>query len=907
MAAPSPGIPRVIPVAAGVVGGAAWAECVANGPAASAWMLVAAGVAIAVGTMVFLAPDRKHRTVPLVLLILAGLALGLGRAAVDERAAARGLAAALPAGPAVIVVEGIRRGADGTMPARPGLAGTPATWPLDVERFIVGGTPVAARGRIRVRAEGDPGTWPGEWVRVTGRWTPPAGPRWPGAFDAAGLAARRGMVGTIDAAEDAIHIVNAGRRPGSREQFAGWRATVRARAREAIGRRVGQTSDEGRARRALIGALVLGDRGPDLRGVSEMFRATGLAHVLAISGMHVGIVLGAALRLLRRGGRWRRTHGAWLLGVVAMMLILVDLRVPIVRATIGAAVAAVAMLAGRRRPALSVLGTAAMLVVLVRPRAVGDPGFQLSFGVVLALLLAASPTRQRWFGPPPPSINRWRDLAAQRLADGIAASAVAWAASLPIGLAHFGVAAPVGIGLSLVAVPIAAAALMAGGVVIACDALLPPVAWLAGILADVAAGALIGLVELADRLPMTPIETPRPPLAWAWIAATWITWRLARRPKGRGERERARKRLRARPKMPSRRSKPMPRPMPMPTQRRGRRKTRTRTRMKTQERKRTRSASHRQLIAGAITRAMPCRSIVCIVHPCFILTMIFIWPIGPRFNLGPTLTGTTTVQVIAARSRDIVLVQSPQHVALHLGGSAQNNSLPRLVRTIRDHGVWRLDRVVVHGGDGAHGRSRRTTAAALARTFGAGSPVIVGRDLAGSIDGSREGSLEWRLDADALTVRWESGPCLVLPARPDSTVHVQWRSSVACDGRWRRFGETWRPLHPRNSQSEPTDTDGLLGGDRQSIAARGWRRRIQGSIDSPVDVRSSAIARPRQSATTRPSEPARSDFRLALSTGVRDPLATWRVTSRTACTIGQRRSGGISEWCRPASCPATRN
>ena len=114
-------------------------------------------------------------------------------------------------------------------------------------------------------------------------------------------------------------------------------------------------------------------------------------HILAVSGLHVVLVLAAWSALFSRSGMPRRTQLVALLLATAMYVCLAGLRTPVTRAGLMAAIALVGWGAGRRVDGWSALAAAAVVLLCFDPMAVFRPGWQLSFGAVSALLLAAGP------------------------------------------------------------------------------------------------------------------------------------------------------------------------------------------------------------------------------------------------------------------------------------------------------------------------------------------------------------------------------------------------------------------------------------------------------------------------------------------------------------------------------------
>ena len=150
--------------------------------------------------------------------------------------------------------------------------------------------------------------------------------------------------------------------------------------------------------RALLRALVLGQRGELPARLREAFSALGTAHLLAISGLHLGLVLGLAfglLRILPAAAPWlaRRlpyTQVALVAALVpaAAYAALAGWSTPTIRALIMAACLAGAVLAGRPYRPEGGLALAALVIGVIWPRAVLGVSFQLSFVAVAAILLA---------------------------------------------------------------------------------------------------------------------------------------------------------------------------------------------------------------------------------------------------------------------------------------------------------------------------------------------------------------------------------------------------------------------------------------------------------------------------------------------------------------------------------------
>ncbi|MBU6513767.1 MAG: DNA internalization-related competence protein ComEC/Rec2 [Betaproteobacteria bacterium] len=235
----------------------------------------------------------------------------------------------------------------------------------------------------------------------------------------------------------------------------------------------------GHPRAGTLAALALGDQSAIGEQEWQLYRSTGVAHLMAISGLHVTLqawLAGALAGALWRRLRWRGLPlplwlaAPWPVGAARALAALAyaalaGLGVPAQRALLMLAVALGLRLCARRLAWSQVLAAALCAVLLWDPWAVAQPGAWLSFGAVAALLLAeprAAARPQEQAGP------RWR-RAWQRLR---AAARAQWAVSLalaPLSLAFFqqvSLVAPLANALAIPAVTLGVLPLAVGGFVL---------------------------------------------------------------------------------------------------------------------------------------------------------------------------------------------------------------------------------------------------------------------------------------------------------------------------------------------------------------------------------------------------------------------------------------------------------
>ncbi len=166
---------------------------------------------------------------------------------------------------------------------------------------------------------------------------------------------------------------------GSRGGLGGVADRLRARLASSIAPRL---SGE---RRAVLEGIVLGDGAALSPSLRQDFQASGLYHILAVSGQNVVLVAGGALILawLLGVSRWIGELGA--LAGIACYVLAVGPQPSVIRAGIAGGLASLAWLSGRLRDAWYALLVAAIALLAWNPYNVYDPGFQLSFAAVAAI------------------------------------------------------------------------------------------------------------------------------------------------------------------------------------------------------------------------------------------------------------------------------------------------------------------------------------------------------------------------------------------------------------------------------------------------------------------------------------------------------------------------------------------
>ncbi|MGN1007118.1 MAG: DNA internalization-related competence protein ComEC/Rec2 [Aristaeellaceae bacterium] len=160
--------------------------------------------------------------------------------------------------------------------------------------------------------------------------------------------------------------------------------------REAIGARIDRLFPRNAA---IARAFLIGDRSDLSAEERKSYSDSGAAHLLAISGMHISILAGALTLLLRRLMNRRRSF-CIVLALLLMYAGLIGFTASLTRAILMFAIFSAAPILGRHADAPTNLAAAALLYLLIRPIAILDVGFVLSYGASAGIVLLTAPLRR---------------------------------------------------------------------------------------------------------------------------------------------------------------------------------------------------------------------------------------------------------------------------------------------------------------------------------------------------------------------------------------------------------------------------------------------------------------------------------------------------------------------------------
>jgi competence protein ComEC len=278
------------------------------------------------------------------------------------------------------------------------------------------------------------------------------------------------------------------------------------------------------AQAGLVRAIGTGDRGALDPGTTASFARSGLAHVLAVSGLHLVVVAFG----VERGLRWlllraeavaartdpRRLSAALALAATAVYTLATGAGVPVLRAAVAAGVAFGGALLDREASAANVLALAVLLLLGADPGGALDVSLQLSFAAVAGLVLWAGPLR-RALPFPRPRPGSWRARLAEPLLSGACATVAASLATAPVLAVHFRQLPLLGLLANVAGVPIGSALTAVASLAAVAAAAWPPAAAPFLLAARPLAAALIALSDAAAAPRWSVLGVGSPGLAGA--------------------------------------------------------------------------------------------------------------------------------------------------------------------------------------------------------------------------------------------------------------------------------------------------------------------------------------------------------------------------------------------------------
>ena len=282
-------------------------------------------------------------------------------------------------------------------------------------------------------------------------------------------------------------------------------------------------SAELRAGRSMLAALLLGQRDPSFDQVYQSFQRVGVAHVLAISGFHLALVILMGVFLIRFVGEYPRLETIAMLSILAAGMLVVPMRPPIVRAGVIVIAMLIASRAGRRYDRLTTLAWVGCGLLIWRPMDVFSLGYQLSMGITALLMLLSNASQNA-------TLNRAQFTLAKEpghqkrtgmlgkvmhmITGAVKVNIACWLVAMPAIAYHAGVVSPYAPIVSLVMIPLVAVSMMIGYLQIALGFVLPDLASQTIVLIDWLAMSTRWVINLFDMTPGSSVRLPEMGVPW---------------------------------------------------------------------------------------------------------------------------------------------------------------------------------------------------------------------------------------------------------------------------------------------------------------------------------------------------------------------------------------------------------
>ncbi len=376
-----------------------------------------------------------------------------------------------------------------------------------------------SRHRLLVQLEGSAPSY-GDRLRMTGKLHGPEPPRNPGQFDYQNYLKRQDISGMLEVGiADNVSLLE--QRPN---RFKALALKARDWMAAAITRDLDDESEIG----GVLTAMVLGMRENASPDIEELFRHSGTLHIFAVSGLHVGIFALIVWLFLKPWRLGRARVALIILPCLFFYAFVTGWRPSAVRAATMAAIFLGAFCLNREPRLLNSLGVAALLILGFNTNQLFLPGFQLSFLVLLTIVLLTKPlqSRFRWWLYPDPLVpgnlmpeHETRAFYFRRWFGDIAGvSAAAWIGSLLIMAIAFHLITPIAVVANCFLMPLSFGILLTAALSMLC-ALIPFMRW-ANILFNNANFVLVNwLVGLAGWFSQWPgshfVVSCRPPFTQA--------------------------------------------------------------------------------------------------------------------------------------------------------------------------------------------------------------------------------------------------------------------------------------------------------------------------------------------------------------------------------------------------------
>jgi competence protein ComEC len=322
---------------------------------------------------------------------------------------------------------------------------------------------------------------------------------------------------------------------------------------------------------ALLKGMLLGQKNHLSDATKEAYIATGMSHLMAVSGLHVGFVAWSAFvifwplafyGLSKYRPEWAQSGAARKIAAflcffpVLFYLLLVGTKISALRAGFMVLVFLFGILVNRERDLFNILLIAAFLILMWNPQAALDVSFQLSFSAMAGIIfvmrhfarLEADPIdrmgEQPWYRRfliSPPFEEReklsvpekWSRSLKKYFTASLMISLAVYVSTLPYLIFHFNRVSLIGIFLNLIMIPLASILIPLALIALSLGAIFPALAWFLSFPLHLLLDFFLALPQYIASLPYASIYVPSPPKWWVLLYAFVLmggTWLALKKP-----------------------------------------------------------------------------------------------------------------------------------------------------------------------------------------------------------------------------------------------------------------------------------------------------------------------------------------------------------------------------------------
>ncbi|MFH1995493.1 MAG: ComEC/Rec2 family competence protein [Candidatus Omnitrophota bacterium] len=360
------------------------------------------------------------------------------------------------------------------------------TFRMAVESFVAGAQRRQVSGTVLVRSVSRDGLSYGDRIIARGRMSPPSDFQLSRRLSYREFLARKGIY-TVLTVRKRGKIERVGRNKGN--PLIAFPLKVKARLQETIVRYMPRPQE------SILSALLLGSRERFPDSVKEMFIKTGTVHIIAISGLHVGIISVFVFFVLGAFRIPKNISCGIVIVVTTIFCVIAGARPSVVRATIMAVVLFAGYALERESDIYNSLSLAALILLTVNPYQIFEIGFQLSFISVLSIV---------WIAPiilslfPDGIVHRSPVRGITRL---FSVSSAAWLGVSPLVAFYFGMVSPIAIIANMVIVPYMAIVIASGLIFVIAASISPALGSIFSASCTLAINVLLMLVTIFFRIP----------------------------------------------------------------------------------------------------------------------------------------------------------------------------------------------------------------------------------------------------------------------------------------------------------------------------------------------------------------------------------------------------------------------